>query len=112
MQTGSVFEHLLRQRVVSYAAVLAAVEQDAALAQHGVTRHLLSAMLGPCLQPLLLARHSEGPVGLESLDLQATARCAWRTYFNNCACSRTPVTQVHPLPCSRLQMVQAGCLCR
>lgn len=39
-------------------------------------------MLGIDLQPLLLARQSEGPLGLQSLHLGATARCSWRTYFN------------------------------
>ena len=105
VQTASALEHLLHERVVQYSAVLAAVEQDAALARHGLTQKVLSAMLGIGLQPLLLARHSEGPLGLHSLDLEATARCAWLTYFKNCACSSTPVTQVQPLTCSSRLLV-------
>ena len=105
LQTAAALEHLLCECVVRYSGVLAAVEQDAALARHGLTQEVLSAMLGIGLQPLLLARHSEGPLGLQSLDLEATARCAWLTYFKNCACSSIPVTQVRPLTCSSRLLV-------
>ena len=99
LQVATAFAELLGQRVVRLQAVLAAVEQDAALARHGLTEPMMSTMLGPGLKALLLTRHS-GPQGLQPLNLEATQRCAWGLYFRSFACSRAPITQVLPPTCS------------
>lgn len=93
-QAAFTLAQLLSQRLAWLSEVLAAIEHDAGLARLGLTEAVLSVMLGAALEPVLQARHSTGPSGLQSLDLEATECYAWLNYIKKRAYSKTPITQV------------------
>ena len=65
-QAAFTLAQLLTQRLAWLSEVLAAIEHDAGLARLGLTEAVLSVMLGAALEPVLQARHSTGPSGLQS----------------------------------------------
>lgn len=99
-QVASNLAELLGHQVVRLKEVLAAIEQHAALAQHGLTQALLSAILGFGLQSVLEARLVTGPQGLRDLDMKNVERLVWINFLHR-VFRKSPVTQACPSPAAK-----------